>query len=86
MCGSRRWDGRRFSSSAIGEVIMPLIPVGSVEQHGLHLPEGTDSLCYLPDTARDLGQRSGESGGAHGRLTLAAAERGNSYMNICWPD
>ena len=35
-----------------------------------------DTLCYVPGTARELGERAEESGGAHGRPTLASAEKG----------
>ena len=35
-----------------------------------------DTLCYVPGTAKDLEQTAGESGGAHGRPTMATAERG----------
>jgi creatinine amidohydrolase len=35
-----------------------------------------DTLCYVPGTATDLERKAGESGGAHGRPTLATAEKG----------
>lgn len=35
-----------------------------------------DTLCYVPSTAKDLEQEAEESGGAHGRPTLATAEKG----------
>ncbi len=35
-----------------------------------------DTLCYVPGTAKDLEKTAGESGGAHGRPTLATAEEG----------
>ncbi len=35
-----------------------------------------DTLCYVPSTAKDLEQKAEESGGAHGRPTLATGEKG----------
>jgi creatinine amidohydrolase len=35
-----------------------------------------DTLCYVPGTRADLEQRAKESGGGHGRPTLATAEKG----------
>lgn len=35
-----------------------------------------DTLCYVPSTPKDLEQKAEESGGAHGRPTLATAEKG----------
>jgi creatinine amidohydrolase len=35
-----------------------------------------DTLCYVPGTAKGLEQTAGESGGTHGRPSLATAEKG----------
>lgn len=35
-----------------------IVPTGSTEQHGLHLPEGTDAMCAIA-IAEDVAQRTG---------------------------
>ena len=35
-----------------------------------------DTLCYVPGPAKELGETAEESGGTHGRPSLASAEKG----------
>lgn len=63
---------------ALREADVALVPVGTLEQHGYHLPCGTDTLVAVA-CAKELARRYGKA------VVFPAIHYGNSETMMDWP-
>lgn len=64
----------------------PLLPIGSVEQHGPHLPVGTDDIILMNvlERAKTL-IKEGPERGSHRLLVMPPILYGNSHEHLAFP-